>query len=110
MPYTPWPSTITTEPNSATAPFTSTLDAKLEKVFDLGRFDVGVFVNVLNLFDSENLRSLGSLNGYTGDVFAYGDADETSGEIYSYRNMLYMRNPSNFDAPRQIRLGANVRW
>jgi outer membrane receptor protein involved in Fe transport len=110
LPYTPWPTTITTEPNSATAPFTSTFDVKLEKVFDIGTVDVGVFANILNLFDSENLRSLGSLNGYTGDMFAYGDVDEATGEIYSYRDMLYMRNPSSFDAPRQIRLGVNVRW
>jgi hypothetical protein len=79
-------------------------------VFDIGTVDVGVFANILNLFDSENLRDLGSLNGYTGDMFAYGDVDESSGEVYSYRDMLYMRNPSSFDAPRQIRLGANVRW
>ena len=66
-PYTPaLPpslSTITYEQTSDNKPFQWNVDLKMEKYFKIDPFDVSVFVQVKNLFDTQNQRYVWASSG-----------------------------------------------
>lgn len=124
-PYWPvLPSTyvpITFEQNSARKPIQWNVDLKFEKYFEFGPFEYSVFVQVKNLFDTENEASVYSSTGralYSLDEAANptkfndlknrisrGDAGMFDmKEVEGY----YSMRPERVSSPREVRLGFSV--
>jgi len=120
-------------------PPTKTLDAKLDKKIPLGKVKkagegeaerqkrlvwLNVYVDVRNLFDWRNVRSVYSTTGLPddpGDAPVYEESNyrnyEDNGFASAYDNYLadladwqhyYAQNPGNFDSPRTLRFGLRV--
>jgi len=103
LPYTPNDDPL--KENLGTRPFTSTTDVRLYKEVGLGKLNLRLFANILNLFNNKNVNWV---NPWTGQPWKYGDADGRSHRIYTWRRMLYLRNPAMFGSPRQIKLGIRL--
>jgi hypothetical protein len=86
------------EKNSSRMPATYSLDAEISKDWTIGNFTLSPFVEILNLTDHRNVVSV-----YTDT----GEPDRTTIGNYSQE---YIQDPSNFGAPRRIRIGARVRF
>ncbi|MCB9206665.1 MAG: TonB-dependent receptor [Ignavibacteriales bacterium] len=122
-PYTPveiqTAKTITYEQASAVKPFQWNVDLKLEKFFRIDPFDLSVFVQVKNLFDTENERFVWSNSGQ-----ALENADSKIAAVqYAdvYRRTLedkgmfdpsvienYYKREERLSIPREIRLGFSI--
>ena len=109
--------------NSASMPWTFTIDLKLEKTFDVGAYKIVPYLWVRNLLDHENVTSVyegtGEANqtGYLETPEAEGRAAQTtvdphtgavSGEEFAYRYDLLQNNPSNYSNPRMIMVGLRM--
>jgi outer membrane receptor protein involved in Fe transport len=123
-PYTPaFPSSvvpITFTQNSDRQPMQWNVDLKLEKFFKLGSLDYSVFVQVDNLFDTENELFVYANSGRA----LYNISQTLQPELLSdIRNRIgrgdpgmiprngvdnYYANPGNISAPRLIRIGASI--
>jgi outer membrane receptor protein involved in Fe transport len=98
-PYTPTGRDVGfVEKNSARMPGTYSLDLEVSKDWAIGPTRMSLFAEVLNLTDHKNVVSV-----YTDT----GEPDVTTIGNYSDE---YIRDPSNFGAPRRIRLGARFRF
>ncbi|OYD17510.1 hypothetical protein CH333_00705 [candidate division WOR-3 bacterium JGI_Cruoil_03_44_89] len=108
LPYTP--KDDPTLQNQGTRPFTSTVDVHLQKEFSVGKGELRLFADILNLWNNKNVKTSDKnwLNPWTGEPYKYGDADGGSHKIYTWREMQYKKNPSTFSAPRQIKLGVKL--
>jgi len=99
FPYTPSGRDIGfVEKNSARMPATYSLDAEISKDWRIGQFTVSGFAEILNLTDHDNV------------VAVYTDTGEPDRTTTGNHSQEYIRDPSNFGAPRRIRIGARVRF
>ena len=111
LPYTPGGKDPQIYENSAHAPYTSTVDLKMEKGFRIDNLDIILFTGVSNLLDNQNVTHLWcGFNTWTGEPYKYGDANEAYRQIYSWKQIYAMRNPYVFDPGRQIELGVGIKW
>ena len=106
--------------NSDNQPMQWNVDLKAEKFFDLGMVDLSIFVQVDNLFDTENelyvyansgraLYSIDQVQNPTrfqnlNDRISRGDP----GMVPQSSIDNYYANPSNVSRPRLVRLGASI--
>jgi outer membrane receptor protein involved in Fe transport len=123
-PYTPeFPasvSAITFVQNSDRQPMQWNVDLKMEKFFKIGGFDFSVFVQVDNLFDTENElavyansgRALYSISQVIEPTLL---ADLRSRILRGDPGMIplsavdnYYANPANISTPRLVRIGASL--
>ncbi|OYD16315.1 hypothetical protein CH333_03705 [candidate division WOR-3 bacterium JGI_Cruoil_03_44_89] len=114
VPYTPAGTDIVITENSKTCPATYDLDLKIQKGFCLGSFNYSFICELLNLFDYRNVnrgvnRGAG-FNSWTGRPYRYGDVGWGTGKIYTYRDIIHLRNPVVFSSGRQIKLGINLNF
>lgn len=127
MPYTPTkPYTaifgaISSHPigglNSANMPWTYNMDLKLDKTFRVAGVDVGAFIWITNVLNTQNIVDVYSASGMPNND---SWLTEPSGENWLNNvaiggagsgEQLYngkLANPYNFSIPRQIRFGIRV--
>jgi outer membrane receptor protein involved in Fe transport len=104
--------------NSSRMPWFYQLDAKLDKTFNAGPFDMNVYLWVINLFDTKSII----------DVFSQTGTPESDGHLESedgkkrardyeggqeeyvkwYQAMLTNSGTFGWQEPRQIRLGVKI--
>lgn len=99
--------------NSRYGPWTSTLDLKANRGFEVSRINLDAFVWVLNLFDVKNATAVytssGSaettnwLNTTDGEAFLETAASQDVDGLAIYR--LAENNPNLYSNPRQVRFG-----
>lgn len=122
-PYTPelppTLSTITYQQTSANKPFQWNVDLKLEKFFNVDPFDFSIFIQVKNLFDTENQRYVYASSGEALDnaeekINANQFADLRRRTIedpglfdVSYIDNYY-RRAERLSIPREVRLGFSI--
>ncbi len=122
-PYTPsLPSsfsTITYEQTSAVKPFQWNVDLKMEKFFEFGGFDFSVFLQVRNLFDTENQRYVWANSGEALEnaeekisSYIFNDLRErmkTQKGLFSeqYLDDYYSRE-ERVSRPREVRIGFSI--
>lgn len=99
FPYTPTGRDVGfVEKNSARMPATYSLDAEISKDWKIGTFTLSAFVEILNLTDHKNVISV------------YTDTGEPDRTTIGNHSEEYVRDPSNFGAPRRIRIGTRIRF
>ena len=125
-PYTPIipstiPNVITYIQNSGRQPMQWSVDLKFEKYFDVGNIRYSVFLQVDNLFDTQNELYVYASSGRalqaveeTSDAFQFQDIRRRIeagdpglfgiNEIDGY----YSNRPERVNSPRQVRLGFSV--
>lgn len=87
------------------------MDFKLIRTFFVNDVGIDLFLDIFNLFDSENVNFIGD-NQY----YDLGDASDTSikGDPSVVRKSgltdSYIRSPQAYSTGRQIRVGAAVRF
>jgi outer membrane receptor for ferrienterochelin and colicin len=98
FPYTPSGRDIGfVDKNSLRRPGTYTLDMEIGKQFSIGRgFSLRAFVECLNLTNHRNI------------LYVYGDTGDPDFTLVGGYSTEYMRDPSNYGAPRSIRLGLGL--
>jgi hypothetical protein len=123
-PYTPTIFTgetaVTFEQNSATRPTNWNVNLKFEKFFEFGPFSYSLFLQVNNLFDTENEISI-----YPSSGRALSAVEETtlSTQFINIRDRIsrghpglfsedvidnYYARPQNVSSPREVRLGFSI--
>lgn len=118
QPYTPFtldPAVAQKTENSATAPFTSVTDFKIQKTFRVFGLKMGLFSDIFNVFNQKNVQIRYGFNTYTGKPFRYGDIDPQLTSLHvkrliSWYDMLTRLDPRQFAAFRQINLGLRIDW
>jgi outer membrane receptor protein involved in Fe transport len=85
--------------NSARYPWTTRIDLRAWKGFNLLGINFTVFVKINNLFDTKNVVWVYPLTGKPWDA---GPTTPLSED--------FQRNPSFYKAPRLIRMGLSVEW
>jgi outer membrane receptor protein involved in Fe transport len=102
LPYTPYVDpTLRIEPNSGRKPWTSTVDLRMIKNFNLAGLTIAAFTEITNLLDRENVVYVYSRTGKPFDtglaelVGSSPDADH---------------NPVNIGPPRIIKAGFQLLW
>ena len=91
-----------------TGPWRHRVDAKLDRSFALGGFEMTAYVWVLNLFDRKNPISVYTSSGSSDET---GWLSQTSGRrsfSTAEARTLYdlaQTNPNNYDCPRMFRFG-----
>lgn len=102
LPYTPYVDpTVRIDVNSARKPWTSTFDFRLQKRIPVSIFSIGLFLEVKNLFDTENVLYV---YPRTGKPFDNGQP----GLVGSNPDANY--DPSNVGPPRTINAGVQIIW
>jgi outer membrane receptor protein involved in Fe transport len=125
-PYTPaLPpslSTITYEQNSSSKSMQWEVDLKFEKYFKIGPMDYSVFLQINNLFDTQNDRyvyaSSGKALSNVEQTLQYNQFNDLRYRItergdpgmidISYIDQYYSRRPENVNRPREVRLGFSI--
>jgi len=123
-PYTPsFPSNvvpISFTQNSDRQPMQWNVDLKLEKYFKLGAFDLSVFVQVDNLFDTENELYVYANSGRALYNLSQTLQPELLADLHNRivrgdPGMIpvdgvdnYYANPGNISTPRLVRVGASI--
>lgn len=124
-PYTPQlPASFTNVTyiqNSANQQVQWNVDLKFEKFFKIGRFDYSLFLQVTNLFDTQN-----ELSVYASSGRALSNVEQTQNAVQfnDLRTRInrgdpglfgiqqidnyYSQRPENVSAPRELRLGFSV--
>jgi outer membrane receptor protein involved in Fe transport len=98
-PYTPSGRDVGFVPkNSARMPWTYSLDFEFMKEFKIDILTLSIFAEILNLTDAKNV------------VAVYTDTGEPDQTTIGTHSEEYIRDPSNFGAPRRIRLGMGLRF
>lgn len=100
--------------NGARLPWQVTFDARINKVFNIknGNKSIEVYVQILNLFDTQNITSVYAFTGSPSDD-GYLSSSTAQAQVAQQASQqayidLYNRNvnsPFNYALPRQIRLG-----
>jgi outer membrane receptor protein involved in Fe transport len=102
LPYTPYVDpTVRIEVNSARKPWTSTVDIRAVKKFRLFDMAASIFLEVTNLFDTQNVRYVYSRTGKpfdTGQAGLVGSSPDAD------------HNPAYLEAPRIIKAGIQLIW
>jgi outer membrane receptor protein involved in Fe transport len=100
LPYTPYVDpTVRIDVNSGRKPWISTFDFRAQKLITFGGVSTALFLEVTNLFDTENVSFVYSR---TGKPFDNGQP----GLVGSSPDANY--NPAHIGPPRIIRLGAQI--
>jgi len=124
-PYTvtlpPSLSTITYEQNSANKSMQWEVDLKFEKFFSFGSLMCSVFLNINNVFDTQNDRSVYAssgkalsnveqeLNSHQFDDLRSRIARGDQGMIDAgYLDQYYSQRPERVNRPREVRLGFSI--
>lgn len=99
LPYTYMPPQVRSEErpqrvNEYRMPWTSTVDMKLDKDFELVSMDYKVFLEVKNLFDKENVEFV----------------EEETGTWYGRGERLIDFDPTHLGAGRNVRFGLEIMW
>jgi outer membrane receptor protein involved in Fe transport len=123
-PYTPaivtGQTNVTYEQNSSSRPSNWNVNLKFEKFFEFGPFNYSLFLQVNNLFDTENEVSIYSSSGRAlsaveetalatqfnniRDRISRGDPG-----LFSESNIdNYYQRPQNVSSPREVRLGFSI--
>ena len=123
-PYTPaivtGQTNVTYEQNSSSRPSNWNVNLKFEKFFEFGPFNYSLFLQVNNLFDTENEVSIYSSSGRAlsaveetalatqfnniRDRISRGDPG-----LFSENNIdNYYQRPQNVSSPREVRLGFSI--
>jgi hypothetical protein len=98
-PYTPSGRDVGFVPkNSARLPWTYTLDMEFMKEFKIEPLTLTVFAEILNLTDTKNV------------IAVYSDTGEPDQTTIGTHSDDWVRDPSNYGAPRRIRLGMGIRF
>jgi len=98
-PYTPSGRDIGFVPkNSARMPWTYTVDVEIMKEVRVDPLTITVFAEILNLTDAKNVVSV------------FTDTGEPDITTVGTHSQEYMHDPSNYGAPRRIRLGMGIRF
>ncbi|MBN1302528.1 MAG: TonB-dependent receptor [Melioribacteraceae bacterium] len=91
--------------NGGRKPTFYSLDLKADKFFSIGPLSVNAFLLVYNVLD---IRNEFGVYGTTGRANADLNV-KFAGEVIGYNTIdEYLKNPGNYSAPRQIRLGLRV--
>jgi len=100
-PYTPITDdpTLFIPPNSARMPWTSTVDARLEKRWPIAAARLGVFVETTNIFNTLNALRV---QPFTGRLWDTGKLDLLA------TGTDYVHDPGDAGPPRLIRVGALI--
>ncbi|MCF6270521.1 MAG: TonB-dependent receptor [Melioribacteraceae bacterium] len=102
LPYTPYVDpTVRIDVNSARKPWTSTFDFRLQKRVPLTIFSLALFLEVKNLFDTQNVLWVYSRTGKPFDNGQPGLVGSTPDANY---------NPANVGPPRTISAGVQIIW
>ena len=109
-PYTPAGTDIVITENSETCPATYNLDLKIQKGFSLGSLNYSFICEFLNFFNYKNVNRGAGFNSWTGEPYRYGDVNWGTNKIYTYRDILYLRNPAVSSPGRQIKLGLSLNF
>lgn len=124
-PYTPaLPpslSTITYEQNSSNKSMQWNVDLKFEKYFSFGPFDYSIFLQVNNLFDTQNDRYV---YASSGKALSNVEQELNANQFNDLRNRIsrgdpgmidasyldnyYSQRPENVSRPREVRLGFSI--
>jgi len=124
-PYTvalpPSLSTITYEQNSATKSMQWEIDLKFEKFFSVGSNLCSVSINVNNLFDTQNDRSVYASSGKAlsnveqklnanqfNDLRSRISRGDQGMIDVSYLDNYYSQRPERVNRPREVRLGFSI--
>ena len=107
--------------NSSLTPWNFNIDLNLNKVFYLGRFNVDVYVNVLNLFDTKHVINVYPMTGTAeDDGWLRAPLAAPFHAIPNYTDFYRAINSDNrwafqgvwgqdlYGTPRQIRLGVRL--
>jgi len=108
--------------NFSSTPWTYRMDLKLDKSFMAGPLDLNVYIWITNVFNTQNVVQvfntsgdgyddgwLASATGETrGDGYALYGEDKRALFQRLYLNSIY--DATNFDPPRQIRLGFRLNY
>jgi outer membrane receptor protein involved in Fe transport len=88
--------------NGGLKPSWSSVDLKLEKIFNIGNYNISAFIWVYNMFDILNEEDVYSTTGR-----ANVDLDtQLAGDIIGLNSIdQYVNNPDFYSTPREIRLG-----
>ena len=91
--------------NGGTKPATHYIDLKLEKVFNMGNFNISAFLWVYNLLDILNEEDVYATTGRSNvDLNT-----QFAGEIIGLNTIeQYVNNPDFYSTPREIRLGLTL--
>ena len=80
--------------NSARRPWTNRIDVRAEKRLNTSIGNITLYTKITNLFDSRNILFVWPINGEPWDAGPFYRGSEE-----------YLKNPTYFDAPRQIFFG-----
>jgi len=122
-PYTPelppTLSTITYQQTSSNKPFQWNVNLKMEKFFNIDPFDVSVFIQIVNLFDTQNERYVWANSGQAlenaeqklnastfQDILRRTQNDEGLFDSSEIEN--YYRREERLSRPREVRLGFSL--
>jgi hypothetical protein len=110
-PYTPTDSRGNPgELGSGRLPSTQSVNLRADKHVTMGRFDIGLFVDVRNLLDNINVADVHSRTGLPDDDGnhprreSYTTAEEYLRAVDNWR--WYSTDPEHYDRPRTITVGA----
>ena len=108
--------------NGSRLPWQFRVDMKMDRSFDIKvgenkTISMNAYILFLNLFNNKNIMNVYPATGSPYDD-GYLDAPESQNDIESkeypdsYRDLysIYLLNPGNFSAPRQIRIGLSVNF
>ncbi|MFA6979236.1 MAG: TonB-dependent receptor [Ignavibacteriaceae bacterium] len=121
-PYTvalpPSLSTITYQQNSASKSMQWEVDLKFEKFFTIGAINYSVFININNVFDTQNDRTVYASSGKAlsnveqklnasqfNDLRNRISRGDTGMIDAKYLDQYYSNRPENVNKPREVRLG-----
>ena len=124
-PYTvalpPSLSTITYQQNSASKSMQWEVDLKFEKFFTIGAINYSVFININNVFDTQNDRYVYSSSGKAlsnveqelnasqfNDLRNRISRGDTGMIDAKYLDQYYSNRPENVNKPREVRLGFSL--
>jgi hypothetical protein len=108
LPYSSFGTGLT---NDQRRPWTSSTDLKLIKIIRVDRISFELFLDVINLFDRENVIYIGNTR-----LYERGDPadDSIKGDPTVVRrdgiSDVFIRNPQTLSAGRQLRLGVGFRF
>jgi len=108
LPYSSFGTGLT---NDQRKPSTNKVDFKLIRTFFVNNVGIDLFLDIFNMFNSENVNFIGNTQFYD-----LGDASDSSvqGDPSVVRRSgltnSYIRSPQAFSIGRQVRLGAAVRF
>ena len=91
--------------NGGVKPATFSLDLRAEKNFHFGPVNLTFFTLVYNLLDNKNEYGVDATSGRANRHVFQSPAQPIIGMNTVAQ---YLNNPSNFSAPRQIRIGASI--